>query len=366
MQGFQQQLLGATTGTVWNYSTRNPCLNENLSPWFSEENGGYSVEGAIFRIQCNDDWCDSKYLKHHSDIVVSDSEWLFGWFSDVEGGAESDCPNHCSLVSQIQSSEGWCDRLRIRCSTEKSGYCAISNSKSKRNTVFFSKERSGFMDFPDGYYLNSIRCCGKRCNNIRLQCVKIEWALYVDACEAIDIPGTYATTYLEQPIYDEQVYPLETKATFVCAYNPYWRHLAEMTCQADTDWDKDPINKCKYDDSGDEKSFRVLPNSFNKCPSFMYLRKQDCKDVGLSVEGILQNSKLHETSLISVQFGWSIDVDDGLAITYNTNHQGVNDGNYEAKNFLPYCQSHLKEVLHHQWMLVREVVQLLTYQFDLN
>ena len=120
-------------------------------------------------------------------------------------------------------------------------------------------------------------------------------------------------------------YHVGTKATFQCPYNPLWRYSDETICQRLTGWVTDPKNECERTEV--DRGFRLLPQSYDKCPSFMFLSKNNCKAAGLAVGGILQDGKISEGSWSRVPFGCSINVNGGY-IHYNS-YRGENDGNYQ-------------------------------------
>ena len=149
----------------------------------------------------------------------------------------------------------------------------------------------------------------------------------VDFCPTINIPATHAT--VGDIKYDNQLsingwFPAGTKATFQCPYNPLWRYSNETICQRLTGWDKDPKNECE---PKVDRGFRLLPQSYDTCPSFMFLSKDNCKAAGLAVGAILQDGKVSEGSWSGVPFGCSINVNGGY-IHYNS-YRGENDGNYQ-------------------------------------
>ena len=79
-----------------------------------------------------------------------------------------------------------------------------------------------------------------------------------------------------------------------------------------------------------ETGFRLLPSSFNECPSSMFLSKDDCARAAVAVGGILQGGKVKEGSWSWVPFGCSINVSpvNGGHILYNSYH-GTNNGIYQ-------------------------------------
>ncbi len=76
-----------------------------------------------------------------------------------------------------------------------------------------------------------------------------------------------------------------------------------------------------------KQSFRLLPQSFDTCPSFMFLSKKDCVNAGLEVGGTLRNGKLVEGAWGHAPFG-CFTYEGDSAIHYNSYH-GKNDGRYQ-------------------------------------
>ena len=149
-------------------------------------------------------------------------------------------------------------------------------------------------------------------------------------CPIIDnIPASHATpgfiTYDKQPLSSNGVYPAGTKATFRCAYNPFWFHSDKATCQRLTGWDKDPNQECARNEDG--QGFLLLPPSFDMCPYSMYLSKEDCRQAGLAVGGFLLDGKVKEGSWSWLPFGCSINQSSGN-IHYNSS-RGDNNGHYQ-------------------------------------
>ncbi len=320
-------------GTQW-HSGWNPGLSQAQSPSFSEENGGYSAQGAIAQVRCYGGRCDNKVLKYYpydpyakNSYVANNHLWT-GWFSE-EYPSEKNCPDDHPLVSQIRCGGGYCDNMRLKCSTLNSGFRAITSSKSDTN--YFSEELNAFRSCPNGYLLNGIRCKGKHCDGIKLRCVKVEYATYHPACSPITLTATYATTgvvrYNQSPTYEENYYPTGTVATFTCPYHPFGAYLDSTTCREGSGWDKYPENECTSN-TPVATNYRLLPGSFHKCPAHMYLSKDDCISAGLELEGTLRNGNLVEGSWGDAPFGCFISNDD-LAIHYNSNRNGQNGGRFQ-------------------------------------
>ncbi len=274
---------------------------------------------------------DNKRLQWHSNVaVISTTKHWTPYFSEDISPAGQNCPDDRPLVSQIQCSEGNCNKMKLSCSTVEPGYRVITSDKY--DTEFFSDESGAWMFCKDGYYLNGMECSGSRCDSIKLKCVRVEWASYFEACSPLAIPPTTHATpgvvnYNRPASGAENVYTIGTIATFQCAFNPLYFHIGTTTCTTGTGWDKNIVEECNNVLPPVGHDFKLLPHSFNKCPSFMFLSKEDCVTAGLEVGGVLyQNSRLIDGSWSFVPFGCFINQNDSV-IHYNSYNNGVNDGN---------------------------------------
>lgn len=129
------------------------------SPYFSEENGGYSerMRNPVRKIHCNGKYCDNKLLYSSSPINLdrSNSRWT-NWFSEENGGRGL-CPDKYTM-SQIQCKGKYCDDMRLRCDRIPSTHW--------RSSVFglhftFSDEE-GTRGCPGESVIVGIKCFGSK------------------------------------------------------------------------------------------------------------------------------------------------------------------------------------------------------------
>lgn len=230
-------------GTDWT-TGYNPSLTTRVSPRFSEENGGNSASGAIIQISCFNDFCDDKNFHFHDKVVnepvifflsffriVVPKTWT-DWFSEESSGRT--CPDN-TIVSRILCSGRYCDDMRLGCSPVLSNFRIIDSVTSDGS--FFSEEGKNWGNCPNGYYVYGIDCRGRYCDDIRLRCKKVEYAVYFDACSPISTQkNQIEVQYNQTPSGDENVFRLQTKATFRCknAINAdgfWYPAIKESVCQ---------------------------------------------------------------------------------------------------------------------------------------
>ena len=257
-----------------------------------------------------------------------------GEFNEKQPTNKRQCPDDKPVVCEIKCLHGYCGTMNINCCKLKTGYKA-NPADTKTVDVALSDE---WKYCPDGYYVGGIGCYGsRRCAKIELRCVKVDWLSYHEACSPISENSrpVKGVEYSQDKTYNENVYPLGTEVTFNCPYNPfrYYDHAhSKTTCQAETGWDKDPASICANINIRIEKGFRLLPNSFNKCPSSMYLSRQDCATAGQAVKAHLQDGNLLEGSAW-VPPGCSINSASGNGYIIFNSDTGENDGHYK-----PICR----------------------------
>lgn len=152
-------------------------VDYSVSPWFSEESGGLSVQAPINAIQCGGLYCDNKSLVISESLSSSldySKTVKVGSFSEEFGSRI--CPTN-SIVSRIKCSGSYCDNLTLYCTPFKTGSSYNIDERSQGwRPAFFSEEQDGLA--PDykcaaGYFVNGMACTGRYCNNIKLHCVKL-------------------------------------------------------------------------------------------------------------------------------------------------------------------------------------------------
>lgn len=161
----------------------------SVSPWFSEESGGLSVQGPINAIQCDGRYCDNKSLVYDeflSYFLDYSRTVKVGPFSE-EGVGSRICPTNM-IVSRIKCSGDYCDKMTLYCSPFKDGSLHnVDESSQGWRRAFFSEEQDGLA--PDfkcaaGSFVNGIACTGRYCDNIKLHCVQLvvglehDWYIY--------------------------------------------------------------------------------------------------------------------------------------------------------------------------------------------
>ncbi len=254
-----------------------------------------------------------------------------GWFSE-EGTAAASCPSN-KIVYEIQCSGRYCDNMTLLCGYVKSGFKIINSSRWTMNG-FFSEEHNGYKNCPSGYYLYGLKCNHDYCDNIQLRCVKVQYSVNIKLCKPISIQQS-STSNLGTVKYSKTKeyntgYPVNTVATFKCNQNHPFGYDITTKC-TNSGWDRNiahPFSRCDTSLLEVEPYMR-LPRSYNQCPKFMFLSKEDCADAGLAVGGTLRNGKLLEGSWGHLPFGCLIYHEGDAAIYYNSRY-GRNDGRWES------------------------------------
>ena len=98
-----------------------------------------------------------------------------------------------------------------------------------------------------------------------------------------------------------------------------------------------PYNSLNGENNGDylsvcsKGSFTLLPPLTGlSCPLPMHVNRESCEAAALSIGGKLQDGTLLDGSYDSVLFGCSIHSEAGSETYYNSNTNGINDGNYTS------------------------------------
>ena len=143
-------------------------------------------------------------------------------------------------------------------------------------------------------------------------------------CPYINIPLSHGV--VGKVTYTNSVRTVGTKVYVYCPYNPLWYSVHTSDCKENGQWDKDVVYECR--NQGDSDSdFRLLPETFDRCPSLMYLSKEDCRKAALSLGGKLKNGSVADISVDHLPLGCSIQR--ATADTYYNNRQGENNGKYK-------------------------------------
>lgn len=141
---------------------------------FSEEQVYSGRQTApIAGIFCSGRYCDSKRLiiirDGNSSPVQETGHWT-RWFTDGNT-AWADCPPDM-LVNEVQCRGRYCDDMRLQCGRLNDNYRV--QAFDLRFANWFSEEE-GERLCPDGYYLWGMACRGDYCDGIRLSCARVDY-----------------------------------------------------------------------------------------------------------------------------------------------------------------------------------------------
>lgn len=142
---------------------------------FSEEGSGFSGRqtAPIAGIVCSGRFCDNKRLivvRNGNSAPVQNSAHWTRWISDEEP-SWADCPANM-IANELQCDGRYCDNLRLQCGTLSSDYRVVT---SDIKTVNWFSEEEGERLCPDGYYLWGIACRGDYCDDLKLNCARVDY-----------------------------------------------------------------------------------------------------------------------------------------------------------------------------------------------
>lgn len=166
--------LNLSIASAWTLFTRSGKSIDYTS-WFSEEGNGYSARqtAPIAGLVCDGRYCDNLRLitvRDGTTQPVQNSAHWTRWFSDGNP-SWADCPIDM-IVNEMQCSGRYCDDIRLQCGRLSSDYRVISSDI--RNVDWFSEEE-GERRCDDGYYFWGMACDGSYCDNLQLNCVRVEY-----------------------------------------------------------------------------------------------------------------------------------------------------------------------------------------------
>jgi hypothetical protein len=149
---------------------------EELAVWLpavSEESArpASCAHAPIDQVQCRGDYCDDIAI-HCSDAMHLNkisSRWLPG-VSEEDGVAKC-APGE--VVSGISCAGKWCDVVSVECARFAGLTPQVPAGLGVANPFSTSEEDGGLLEFPLGYYPDSIACTGKYCDTITFHVTKM-------------------------------------------------------------------------------------------------------------------------------------------------------------------------------------------------
>ena len=257
------------------------------SPWSNNLDGSY--------VDCPADSVITKIYSFHSN-EHEDRRWQYSCrkFEGLMIDA-----NSCSWSAWANNYDGL---LNFECGDGRAG--VITGIQSQHSAIYRDR-------------IFKFKCCN--------------WE-YIGCRSLNEIPASHATPggaiKYDVPLYRNR-HPIGSVATFGCPYNPFGAYFDTTTCQSTFTFDKDPASECASNHSPVPTDFRILPNSFDQCPSSMYLSRQDCATAVLTVGGRLRDGGVPSGSFGDRPFGCSMETKGDQAAHYNT-FLGENAGYYES------------------------------------
>ena len=125
---------------------------------------------------------------------------------------------------------------------------------------WFSEENGGSSSCPDGAFVTGMKCGGKNCDNLKLECRKVQKKQYFEGCksfrtkESNDEEPVPEVEYLRGAKGDqgETLYPLNTEISLSCDHEPYWYpstpNNGSKNLKCTTDGWKEDNTRIKMDD----------------------------------------------------------------------------------------------------------------------